>query len=74
MKILWISPWFGNYRVPVYNYLNKYSNNNFYLICSKENTTELVQRKLKETLHDHVIILEGEKRITIGNGSSNFAN
>lgn len=23
MRILWITPWFGNYRIPVYDYLNK---------------------------------------------------
>ena len=49
MKILWISPWFGNYRVPVYDYLNKLSGGNFYLICSEENTSELVREKLKST-------------------------
>ena len=43
MKILWISPWFGNYRVPLYENLNKLSNDNFYLICSKENTSALVE-------------------------------
>ena len=23
MRILWITPWFGNYRIPVYDYLNQ---------------------------------------------------
>ena len=32
MRILWITPWFGNYRIPVYDYLNRQTNNQFYLI------------------------------------------
>ena len=46
MRILWISPWFGNYRVPVYACLNQLSNGNFYLICSQENTSDVVRKKL----------------------------
>jgi len=74
MKILWISPWFGNYRVPVYNYLNQYSRDNFYLICSEENTSELVRRKLHDTLGDHVVVMSGERRTTMGSEESDFAN
>lgn len=74
MKILWISPWFGNYRVPVYEELNRLSEGNFYLICSKENTRELVREKLINTLGDNVIIMEGERASTYGNLSSDFAN
>lgn len=74
MKILWISPWFGNYRIPVYENLNKLSGENFYIICSKENTSELVREKLKRTLGDHAIIMSGEKRMTMGNETSDFAN
>ena len=72
MKILWISPWFGNYRIP--ENLNKLSGGNFYIICSKENTSELVREKLKRTLGDHAIIMSGEKRMTMGNETSDFAN
>lgn len=74
MKIIWISPWFGNYRIPVYENLNKLSGENFYIICSKENTSELVREKLKRTLGDHAIIMSGEKRMTMGNETSDFAN
>lgn len=74
MKILWISPWFGNYRIPVYENLNQLSGGNFYIICSKENTSELVREKLKRTLGDHAIIMSGEKRMTMGNETSDFAN
>lgn len=74
MKILWISPWFGNYRIPVYNYLNKLSGDNFYLICSEENTSELVREKLKRTLGGHAIVMNGERRTTMGDEASDFAN
>jgi len=74
MKILWISPWFGNYRIPVYEYLNKLSKGNFYIICSEENTSDLVREKLKASLGEHAIIMSGEKRTTMGNEESDFAN
>lgn len=74
MKILWITPWFGNYRVPLYNWLNKISDNNFYLICSKENTSDLVRAKLKTTLGNNVVIMEGEKALKLGDEKSDFAN
>lgn len=74
MKILWISPWFGNYRIPVYEYLNKLSKGNFYIICSEENTSDLVREELKASLGEHAIIMSGEKRTTMGNEESDFAN
>lgn len=74
MKILWISPWFGNYRIPVYENLNKLSGGNFYIICSKENTSDLVREKLTTALGDHAVIMSGEKRTTMGNEESDFAN
>lgn len=60
--------------MPVYECLNKLTDGNFFLICSKENTSGLVQNKLVEALGSNVIIKEGEKRIKIGDESSNFAN
>ena len=73
-KILWVTPWFGNYRVPVYSYLNQYNNGNFHLICLKEDTSDLVREKLKKYLGKHLTVLTGEKRLTIGNGKTTFAN
>lgn len=74
MRILWISPWFGNYRIPVYEELNKLTDGEFYIICSKENTRDLVREKLTRSLGDHAIIMEGEKRSTFGSEESDFAN
>lgn len=74
MKILWVSPWFGNYRIPVYEELNKLTDGEFYIICSKENTSDLVREKLICSLGTHAIIMEGEKRSTFGSEESDFAN
>ncbi|MBE6294405.1 MAG: glycosyltransferase family 4 protein [Bacteroidales bacterium] len=74
MKILWITPWFGNYRVSVYDNLNKLSNKNFHLICSKNDTSDLVRSKLTSTLKNNLVIMDGEKKITLGDHSSDFAN
>lgn len=74
MKILWVSPWFGNYRVPVYKFLNKLCDGDFYLICSKENTSVLVRKKLKAALGSNVVIMEGETCTTMGSDDSDFAN
>ena len=73
MKILWISPWFGNYRIPVYENLNKLCSGNFYLICSEENTSELVRGKLKAVLGNHAIVMSGEQRMTMGSDESDFS-
>lgn len=72
MKILWISPWFGNYRIPVYENLNKLSGGNFYLICSEENTSALVRGKLKTVLGNHAIVMSGEQRMTMGSDESDL--
>lgn len=74
MKVLWISPWFGNYRIPLYKELNRLCEGNFHLICSKENTSELVQSKLKKTLGRNALIMEGEQVSSFGNQSGDFAN
>lgn len=76
MKILWITPWFGNYRIPVYEHLQRLSGNNFFLLCSAEDTSELVQQKLIDHLGDNVKILEKGKKYTLRRKDdySNFAN
>ena len=73
-RILWVIPSFGNYRVPVYSYLNQYADGNFHLICLKEDTSDLVLNKAIQCLKNKLTVLTGEKRITIGNGESTFAN
>ena len=66
MKILWLNPWFGNYRVPVYRYLKEYSNDNFYLIYGSYSLSESLCNKLEQTLGDKAIAIDNSKRIVIG--------
>ena len=49
-RILWVIPGTGIYRVPVYSYLNQYSKGKFHLICLREDTSDLVRKKLKNQL------------------------
>ena len=74
MKIVWISSWFGDYRVPVYDNLNKLSEQDFYIICSEQETSDLVRRKLRNKLGDHSIILGNQTVFRIGDAGSDFAN
>lgn len=74
MKIVQVSPWFGNYRIPMFDYLNQYSGGNFYLLTSEFYLSNLVKERLKQVLSDHVIFMEPEKQIEIGDSSSDFAN
>ncbi len=74
MKILWVNPWFGNYRVPVYKYLKEYTQDNFYLIYGTYSLSESLCQKLSDTLGDKAIPIDNSKRITIGDGSSSLAN
>lgn len=74
MKILWLSSWFGDYRVPVYDNLNRLSDGAFWIVCSEDETSELVQKKLKEKLGDHAIIMTRQKVFRIGDNASDYAN
>lgn len=74
MKILWLSSWFGDYRVPIYDNLNRLSDGAFWIVCSEMETSELVRRKLREKLGDHAIIMPQQKIIRLGNADSDFAN
>lgn len=74
MKILWLNPWFGNYRVPVYRYLKEYSNDNFYLIYGSYSLSESLCNKLEQTLGDKAIAIDNSKRIVIGSEKSDMAN
>lgn len=60
--------------MPVYEELNKLCEGDFHLICSSKQTSELVQSKLKITLHENVSILDNNKSFFIGNKSTTFAN
>lgn len=74
MKICWISPWFGNYRIPLYANLNSLSNDNFFIICSDVYISESVKKNLINKLNNNSIILTGEHSFSLGDKSTDFAN
>lgn len=74
MKILWINPEFLDYRIAVYQSLQKLSDNNFYLIFSGRTTTPSVAKKTMNTLKEHAIPLYEDKQIVIGSQKSDLAN
>lgn len=80
MKILWINPTFLDYRVPVYDELNKLVNNNLHVVYNaNENATpKRVSEKLKSCIGNNANGLTGSKTFIIGKGSltknNSFAN
>lgn len=75
MKILWINPSFLDYRVPVYEELNKLTGGNLSIVFSTSDgrTPERVAKKIKKSLGENAIALKNEKFFRIGK-NSNFAN
>lgn len=74
MRILWLCRWFGNYRIPVYQELNRLTDGNFFMAYSTEAVSKSVDEQMKATLGKNAISLNNEKHIIIGNPNSNFAN
>lgn len=76
MKVLWINPSFLDYRVPVYEALNRQLEGNLYVVFSAgpHRTPERVVKKISEKLGDNAIGLHGEKSLKIGKGQSDLAN
>jgi glycosyltransferase involved in cell wall biosynthesis len=73
MKILWINPSFLDYRIPVYEHLNKLTNGNFYLVYSKQRIPLRCVKKIEKALGNNALGLRHEKSITIGR-KNEFAN
>lgn len=73
-KILWVNPSFLDYRIPLYEELNRLLGGNFHLIYSQERVPRRCHDKIKDVLGDNAHPLEKEKHITLGNTSSDFAN
>lgn len=65
MNVLWINPKFLDYRIPVYDELNKLLDNKLTVVYSVT-TPERVSEKIKKILKDRAICLDGERFITIG--------
>ena len=73
MNILWVNPSFLDYRIPLYEEMQKLCNGEFFLIYSKRRVPERCHRKIKEILGDHALFLEDEKRLKLGR-KNEFAN
>ena len=63
MKILWINPSFLDYRVPVYKKLNELTQNNFWIIFSKNRVPNRICNKIHNAIGDNAICFEGEMDI-----------
>ena len=63
LRIAYIGRSFLDYRVPVFDALNRMTNGGLYVIYSKEVTPERVQKKISDVLGEHAIGFDGEKRI-----------
>jgi glycosyltransferase involved in cell wall biosynthesis len=74
MKAVWINPCFLHYRIPVYKALSEMLDNNLTVIFSAARIPEDVKFKIKTTLGERAVALEGEKTSEIGRSDSDFAN
>lgn len=63
MRITWITRSFLDYRIPVYDALDKLCNHQLTLIYYKDVVPERVSNKIKEILGERAIALTGEYRI-----------
>lgn len=73
MNILWVNPSFLDYRIPLYEEMQKLCGGTFYLIYSKKRVPERCHRKIQEILGEHALFLEDEKRLKLGR-KTEFAN
>ena len=73
MRVLWVNPSFLDYRVPLYEELNKLFNGSFHLIYSIQRIPERCNKKIIRVLGKNAHGLEYEKQIVIGK-STDFSN
>lgn len=75
MKILWLCPWLGNYRVPTFKELNRLTGGQFYLFYSKVETSESTQKTIEDHLPpENVVGFSKNKDLFIGKNITDFAN
>jgi len=73
MRITWVNPSFGHYRVPVYRELDVMSGGRLHVVCSASRTDEEPLAALSAALGDRVIAVRGERVLHVGRRTS-FAN
>ena len=72
-KVLWVNPSFLDYRIPLYDELNKLYQNNFHLIYSKQRVPQRCIDKIESVLKGNALGLLTEKNVSIGK-KDGFAN
>lgn len=73
MKILWVNPSFLDYRIPLYEELNKLCNGDFHLVYSINRIPERCNKKIQQVLKRNAHGLSKEKRFNFGK-ESDFSN
>lgn len=73
-KILWVNPSFLDYRIPLYDELNKRTNGNFHLVYSRSRIPERCDVGVKKVLGDNAHPLDKEKVLGIGDQGNDFSN
>ena len=66
-KVLWVNPSFLDYRIPLYDELNKLYQNNFHLIYSKQRVPQRCIDKIESDLNGTALGLLTEINVSIGN-------
>jgi glycosyltransferase involved in cell wall biosynthesis len=74
MKITWVIPAFGHFRVPVYQELDALIGGGLSVIYSASRTGETRRRALKAVLGERAIGLTGEVVSSLGGDATTFAN
>lgn len=73
MRVLWVNPSFLDYRIPLYEELNKLCEGNFFLVYSKQRVPQRCINKIEKALGKNALGLHQEKIYSIGK-KSEFAN
>src|SRR5256885_722224 len=74
MRITWVNPSFADYRVPVYSALNETSGGGLTVVFSRARTSPSVCAKIDAAMGEHAVGLDGERSLSLGFDSGNFAN
>lgn len=74
MKVVWTSPWYGDYRIPVYTNLNNNIGGNLKVFYSPSLCTDSVNRKMRTLLKNNSEGLDGKTFVLGKKDGSTFAN
>lgn len=74
MKVLWVNPWFGNYRLPVYEEMNRLLGGNFHLIAGTVEMDKSLLERLPRALGKNCHVMWSHRVLVLGKNKSNMAN